>query len=149
MTRTLLLGAHDQRLGAEHDQLPCRPRKTSFSNDQEMETSIVQACHAPWQPLEPCRRAKSGGGWCHGRHRKWWIDSVKQWTSLSMPDLPMMASHRKDWKKISAESSWQPNRSRDWTDLTTTLVWCFLPWYYTLHILQSYLPPCSLSVLSK
>ena len=57
-------------------------------------------------------------GQCHGRHRKCWMDNVK---SLSMPEWPGIASHRKScWKSISAESSltssqWQ-NQSRDWTE---------------------------------
>ena len=48
----LLLGAHDQRLGAEQDQLPCRSTGTSPGNCQEMETCMVQACHTPQQPLQ-------------------------------------------------------------------------------------------------
>ena len=37
--------------------------------------------------------------------RKCWTDNVKEWTSLSMPELLTMASRRKDRKKISDESS--------------------------------------------
>ena len=40
--------------------------------------------------------------------RKSWMDSVKEWTLLSLPELPTMASRRKDWKGIPAESSLMP-----------------------------------------
>ena len=33
------------------------------------------------------------------------MDKVEEWTSLPMPELLAMASRRKDWTKISAESS--------------------------------------------
>ena len=42
-----------------------------------------------------------------GRHRKCWIDNIKEWTSLLMLELPTRTSSRKDWKRISAESSVQ------------------------------------------
>ena len=52
---------------------------------------------------------------------KCWMDNVKEWTSLPMPELLTRASCRKDWKKISAESFLmsrrRSNRSRDWTEL--------------------------------
>ena len=58
----LLLGAQDQRLGAEHDQLPCRSTGTSFGICQETETYMVRTCHTPQQPLQnhPSRHL---GGW--------------------------------------------------------------------------------------
>ena len=34
-----------------------------------------------------------------------WMDNVKDRTSLPMPELLTMASRRKDWKRVSAESS--------------------------------------------
>ena len=45
------------------------------------------------------------GGRRRGRQRKCWLDNVKEWTPLPMPELLTMASRRKDWKRISAESS--------------------------------------------
>ena len=45
-----------------------------------------------------------GGRRC-GRHRNCWMDNVKEWTFLSMPELLTMAFRRKDWKRISAEPS--------------------------------------------
>ena len=40
------------QLGAGQDQPACWSTGTSFGNCQEMETSMVQACHTPWQPLQ-------------------------------------------------------------------------------------------------
>ena len=39
------------------------------------------------------------------RQRKCWMDNILEWTTLFMPELLTMASCRKDWKRISAESS--------------------------------------------
>ena len=33
------------------------------------------------------------------------MDDIEEWTSLLMPELLTIAFRRKDWKKISAESS--------------------------------------------
>ena len=53
------------------------------------------------------------------------MDNIKEWTSLAMPELLTMASCRKHWKKLSAESSiMSPRRrirSRDWTKLNPSL----------------------------
>ena len=48
----LLLGAQDQRLGAEQDQLPSGSTGTSSGNCQETETCMVPACHTPRQPSQ-------------------------------------------------------------------------------------------------
>ena len=45
------------------------------------------------------------GGWCHGQQRQNWMDNIRKWTSMPLVKLFTMASCRKDWKKISAESS--------------------------------------------
>ena len=37
--------------------------------------------------------------------RKWWVDNIREWTSRSMAEPLTRASCRKDWKRISAESS--------------------------------------------
>ena len=62
------------------------------------------------------------GGWCHGWQRKCWMDNIKEWTSLPMPEVFTMASCGKHWKRIFAESSvmspWQPSQSRDWNELS-------------------------------
>ena len=64
-------------------------------------------------------------GWHCGRQRKCWMDNIKEWTSLPVPELLTMASCRKGWKRISTKSSlispqW-PSRSRDWTELNLFL----------------------------
>ena len=45
------------------------------------------------------------GGRRRGRQRKCWMDNINEWTYLPMPELLKRASCRKDWKRISAESS--------------------------------------------
>ena len=45
------------------------------------------------------------GGRRRSRQRKCWMDNVKEWTSLPMPELFTTGSCRKDGKRISAESS--------------------------------------------
>ena len=36
---------------------------------------------------------------------KFWMDNIKEWAALPMLELLMIASRRKDWKRISVESS--------------------------------------------
>ena len=38
------------------------------------------------------------------RQRKRWMDNVKEWTIMPMPELLTIASRRKDWNRISAET---------------------------------------------
>ena len=61
---------------------------------------------APWRVGDEC-----------GRQTKCWMDNAKVWTPLPIPELLVMASGRKDWKRISAESFLlflkQPNGSSD------------------------------------
>ena len=61
------------------------------------------------------------GGRHRGQQRKCWMDSIKEWTSLPMPELLTRASCKKDWKRISTKSFlmsvWWPDLSRDWTEL--------------------------------
>ena len=42
---------------------------------------------------------------CRGRRRNCWMDSEKECTSLPMTEQLTMAARRKDWKRISAQSS--------------------------------------------
>ena len=44
-----------------------------------------------------------GGQHC-SQQRKCWMDNIKEWTSLPMPELLTRASCRKDWKRIIAVS---------------------------------------------
>ena len=45
------------------------------------------------------------GGRCRGRQRKCWMDNIKERTSQPVPDMLTRTSYRKDWKRISADSS--------------------------------------------
>ena len=38
------------------------------------------------------------GGRFHGWHRKCWMNNIKEWTYLPMPELLAEASCRKDWR---------------------------------------------------
>ena len=68
------------------------------------------------------------GGRRRGRQRKCWMDNIKEWASLPMPELLIGASCRKDWKRISAESSlvsplWLPigqRTEKHWTEFYST-----------------------------
>ena len=68
------------------------------------------------------------GGRRRGRQRKCWMDNVRQWTSLPMPELLTRAFYRKHWKRVNL--CWTvphvlppprlPNRSKavlNWTEL--------------------------------
>ena len=87
----LLLGAQDQRLGAEQDQRPCGSTGTSSGKCQETETCMVRACHDSLSKTI-----------LHG--------TLNEWTSLPMPELLTSAFCRTDWKRISAESSFMSVR---------------------------------------
>ena len=81
---------------------------------------------------KPVLRGTLEGGRRRDRQRKCWMDNIKEWTSLPMPELGARASCRKDLKRISAEWSLMPppflppwsNRSRDQTELNCTNVDC-------------------------
>ena len=91
----LLLGTQDQQLHAQQDQLPCESTGTSSSNCQEMETCMVQACHMPNSLSKMILQGTLEGGQCHGQQRRCWMDNIKKWTSLPMPELLSKASRRK------------------------------------------------------
>ena len=65
-------------------------------------------------------------GWCCGQQRKCWMGIVKEWTFLPMPELLSRAACRKDWTRISAESSLmflltnQSVKGLNWTELART-----------------------------
>ena len=116
-----LLGAQDQRLGAEKDQLPCgstvlatvKKRKLAWFGHVTRHDSLSKTI----------LQGTLKGGRRHGRQRKCWMGNIKNWTSLSKPELFTRASCRKGRKRISAESSLmpapsppsprRPNRSRN------------------------------------
>ena len=84
----LLLGAQDQRLAAEQDQIPLESTGASSGNCQETKARMVRACtsHATTASPEP----SSGHleGWATPRSAEEMLnDKVKEWTSLCMPEL--------------------------------------------------------------
>ena len=100
----LLLGAHDQRLGEEQDQLPCRPLGTSSSNFQETETHMVPACNALRLALHN-HSSRHLGGWATPRSAEEMLDGQRQrLASISMPELLTMASRKKKKKKSGITS---------------------------------------------
>ena len=103
--------------GAEQDQLPCGSTGTSSDNCQETETCMVRHVTRQDSLSKTIPQGTAEGGRRRGRQRKWWMDNIKELTSLPMPELLPWASRRKDWKWISAESSLmflpRPDRSRD------------------------------------
>ena len=98
----LLLGAPDQRLGAEQDQLPC-------VGSQELLLAPVQRRKLAWfghftrhdSLSKTVLQRTLENGQRRGRQRKFWIDNIREWTSQSMPELFTKASCRKDWNRIS------------------------------------------------
>ena len=58
---------------------------------------------------------------CCGRQRKRWMENIKEWIFLPMPELLTQASCRKYWKRIFAEwAVMSPHWSGDWTEQNWT-----------------------------
>ena len=107
----------------KHKNIYCHKTLGVIGHKVLMEACMVQACHTPQRPLQ---NHPSGhlGGWAMavvGRGNTEWTSKSGQ-NYLPIPEPLTMASCRKDWKVISAESSLMslqlPNRSRNWTELT-------------------------------
>ena len=116
----LLLGAEDQRLGAEQDQLPIvGPQEPLLATIKRQKLAWFGHVTSHDSLFQTIRQGTLEGGWCHGWQRKYWVDNIKEWTSLPMPELLTMASSRKQ-KRITAESSVvspePPSQSMDWTE---------------------------------
>ena len=75
MSPHLLLGAQEQRLGAQQDQLPRGPTGTSPGNCQKTETRMVRACHTPRQPLP--NHSVFLGGWATQRSAEEMLDGQR------------------------------------------------------------------------
>ena len=103
----------------------CGARSTSLWVHRNLFWQLTETCmvrHVTRQDSlsKTIPQGTAEGGRRRGRQRKWWMDNIKELTSLPMPELLTRASCRKDWKRISAESSLmppslprRPNRSRD------------------------------------
>ena len=131
----LLLGAQNQRLGP-------RPARSTISfllahrNHFWQFTSVGKShgsgiSRATTTSPKTILQSTLDSVRCRGLPRVWWMDNVKEWTSLSVPEPLTTASRRKDWKRISAEWSLvsphsnshppprprRPNRSKNRTEL--------------------------------
>ena len=126
----LLPGVKDRRLGAEQEKLLCGSTGTSSGNCQGTETRMARACytcHVTRHILSKTILAVTLEGWrCRGWQGKFLMDNIKEWTSLLMPELLTRVSCKKDWKRISGESSLlshrRPNWYRDGTELNYVAV---------------------------
>ena len=116
----LLLGAQDQWLGAEQDQLPCGARGTSADNCQETESCMFRACHSPRHPSITIPQGTLEDGRRRGRQSKCWTDTIKAWTSLPMPELLTRASCR---KVLEGNLCWIVGHVASTTQLVKGLVW--------------------------
>ena len=113
----------------EHKTCDWVRSKINFLDPQEPLLASVNRQKLAWFGHVNCHGSLSQtilqgtleGGHCYGWQKKWWLDNIKEWTFLPMPELLTMASCRKGWKRISAESSlmslWQPSQLRNWTEL--------------------------------
>ena len=75
-----LLGAQDQRLGAEQDQFPRGSTETSVKRQKFAWFGHVTR-------HESFSKTILQGTLEGGRQRKCWMDNIKEWTSLPTPEL--------------------------------------------------------------
>ena len=110
-----LPGAQDKRLDAEQNQLPCGSTGTSSGNRQGTETCVVR--HVTRHDSLQNRASGHLGEWA----TPWSVEEMLngQHQRVEIPpilELLTRAFCRKDWKRISAESSLmslrRPSRSR-------------------------------------
>ena len=66
---------------------------------------MVRACHTPWQLLQNHPSGHLGGWVMLWSAEEIGMNIIKEWTSLPMPELLTRACCRKDWNRISADSS--------------------------------------------
>ena len=112
----------------------CGARSTSFwvqgtfsGHCQETETCMVRACHMP-QEASSNHPSRHLGGWVMPWLAEEMLDGHHQTQRVDIPayaELLTMAFGREDWNRISAEwslmSPRRPNRSRDWTELHSSI----------------------------
>ena len=84
-------------------------------------TCMVRAYHTPQHPIRNHPSRHPGGWVMPWLAEECWMDNIKEWTSLPMPELLTRASCKKVRKRISAELSpmslWQLNWSRKLIEL--------------------------------
>ena len=104
------------KLVAEQDQLPYGSAGTSSGSCQEMETCMVRGkSHAMTASIKPPFRYC--GGWAmpwsveemlDGPHEVWTCQNCSQWPPAGKTGI---------FAELSCMSPWQPDQSRDWTEL--------------------------------
>ena len=124
-SRSVLWCFHPLRLGAEQDPLPwLGPQNPLLASVKRWKLACSGHVTCYDSLSRTNRQITMEGGWCCSLQRKWWMDNIKERTTLPMPELLTRTSCRKDWKKIWTDSSlmspWQPSRSREWTELGWT-----------------------------
>ena len=70
------------------------PQESLLVTVEETETRMVRACRAPRQSLQNHPSGHLGGWVTPWPSEKCWMNVVKEWTSLPMPELRTMASSR-------------------------------------------------------
>ena len=88
------------------------PQETSASR-QETETCMVRACHTPRQPLQNHPLGHLGG-WATPRSAEEMPDGQHQRVDISA-HTGTANKGRRDWKRISAESSFMSPRRPNWS----------------------------------
>ena len=121
-----LLGAQDQRLGAEQDQ-PGGLTGTSSGKCQETETRIFQACHTPRQPLQnhPSRHLERRATPWSGRGNSRWTTSINGHSCLCQKCsqwLPAEKTGRGSPLNQPSCPPRRPNRSKDWNEPTEAII---------------------------
>ena len=76
----LFLGAQDQRLGAEQDQLPCGSTETSSGTVKRLKLAWFRHDTHHNSLSKTILQGTLEGGLCRGGQRKCWTDNVKEWT---------------------------------------------------------------------
>ena len=89
--------------------------------------SLIQGCILHHNSLsETILQGTLEGEQRRDRQKNCWMNKIKERTSMLMPELPTKASCRKDWKRMSAESSFmspqQPSRLKDRIQLKCILM---------------------------
>ena len=105
LRRLLLLGAQDQRLGAERDQLLCGPIRTSSGSCQKMETGMRHGSLS---------KSIFNSGRCRHRQRKCWMDNVREWTSPSCQNVSQWPPAETTVKRSLLNRPSCPPRRANW-----------------------------------
>ena len=93
------------RLGVEQDQFPCVPQEPLRATVKRWKLAWFGHVTRHDSLPQTILQGTFEGGRRRGRQRKCWVDNIKEWATLPMPELLTRATCRKDWKRISAESS--------------------------------------------